>query len=180
MPSYVALLRAVNLGGDTTRRSVDLHAAVEGDPIADVRPVLQSGNLVFRAPARPAAELEREIERRLAARFARPTTVFVRSAAEWAELVDGNPYPAEAERDPAHLLVTVTKRPPAAAAWPRLRAVIVGREQFAPGPGCVYVVYPDGIGTSKLTTARIELALSTPVTARNWNTVGRLAGLVEG
>lgn len=179
MPRYVALLRAVNLGGNTTRRSVDLRTAVEGDPIRDVRTVLQSGNLVFDAPARAAGELEREIERRLAARFARPTVVFVRTAAEWLELLAGNPYRAEAARDPAHLLLTVTKREPPAAAWPRLRAVIVGRERFTPGPRCAYLVYPDGIGTSKLTPARIELALGAPVTARNWNTVGRLAALLE-
>lgn len=40
-----------------------------------------------------------------------------------------------------------------------------------------YIVYPDGIGRSKLTTALIEKHLGTRVTGRNWNTVRKLATL---
>jgi uncharacterized protein (DUF1697 family) len=39
-------------------------------------------------------------------------------------------------------------------------------------------VYPDGIGTSKLTNAIIERKLGMNGTARNWNTVLKLAAAV--
>jgi uncharacterized protein (DUF1697 family) len=58
-----------------------------------------------------------------------------------------------------------------------LRAGIAGREVVAPGSRHLYVVYPDGAGESRLTAAVIDSKLGTRCTARNWNTVLKLAAL---
>ena len=64
-----------------------------------------------------------------------------------------------------------------ASAMAALRAAIVGREVVAAGARHLYVVYRDGAGASRLTAAVIDSKLGTRCTARNWNTVRKLAAL---
>src|SRR5205823_5130806 len=114
--------------------------------------------------------LEKLLEKNLEA------AVFVRTAAEWAKIVARNPFPAEAKSDPGHLIVMLLKDEKDVAA---LQAAIVGREIMRADGRQLYIVYPDGQGTSKLTNAVIERKLGTRGTARNWNTVLKLAALTE-
>jgi uncharacterized protein (DUF1697 family) len=72
----------------------------------------------------------------------------------------------------------VFKHAPNAADVKALRAAISGREILEVIGASAYVVYPDGIGRSRLTTALIEKALGTRGTGRNWNTVVKLASLM--
>jgi uncharacterized protein (DUF1697 family) len=88
-----------------------------------------------------------------------------------------NPFPAEAERDPAHLTVVFLKDAPKAKAVEALAAAIRGREVIQADGRHLYAYYPDGVGRSKLTHALIESKLGTRGTARNWNTVLKLAQL---
>jgi uncharacterized protein (DUF1697 family) len=67
------------------------------------------------------------------------------------------------------------KDEPPADAIAALRKAIVGRESIAADERQLYIVYPDGIGRSKLTTSLIEKRLATRGTGRNWNTLVKLA-----
>ncbi len=174
---YVGLLRAVNLGSGSTIHMADLQAAMRAAGFDDVRTWLQSGNVVFRDATGETAQIEQRIERHLAQRCQLSTQVFVRTAAEWREVIRGNPFPSEAKVDPSHLLVATLREAPSSDAWGALRAAIVGRERTAGAGRHAYIVYPDGIGRSKLTTGVIERALATRSTSRNWNTVTRLGEL---
>jgi uncharacterized protein (DUF1697 family) len=179
MTLHIALLRAVNVGGTAAVKMADLKAMARDMGFEDVQTVLQSGNLVFRAPAGKDAALEERIEAALEKTFKLKTTVIVRSAGAWAKLVDGNPFGAEAKADPSHLLVMPLKAKPAHGAEAALQAAIKGREEARVIDDAAYIVYPDGIGNSKLTIAVIERALGVTGTARNWNTVTKLAALAE-
>ena len=97
----------------------------------------------------------------------------------WEAIVRGNPFRREAEDDPAHLVATVLADAPVAEAWGSLRAAIVGRERLAAGERHAYIVYPDGIGRSKLTAQLIERHLGVRGTSRNWNTVCALQRLLQ-
>src|SRR5262249_42069467 len=101
----------------------------------------------------------------------------VRSAAEWQKIVARNPFPEEAKNDPAHLLVMVLKTAPPAKKVEALRAAIEGPEIVRCDGKQLYIVYPDGIGRSKLTVALIEKKLDSRGTGRNWNTALKLAAL---
>ena len=180
MSLYVALLRAVNVGGTAAVKMADLKAMAGDMGFDAVQTVLQSGNLVFRAASGKDRGLESRIEAELERRFKLKTTVIVRSAGAWAKLVDGNPFGAEAKADPSHLLVMPLNAEPAAGAEAALQAKIKGREEARVVGDVAYIVYPDGIGRSKLTIAVIERALGVVGTARNWNTVMKLAALVGG
>ena len=154
----------------------DLRSMVSELGFSDVRTLLQSGNLVFRgagADAEVEAALEAESERR----FGYQADYFVRTLDEWNAVVSANPYPDEARDDPAHLAVLTLKSPISNAEVAALNAVIKGRERAAGDGRAVYIVYPDGMGESKLTNTVVERALGVRATARNWNTVLKLAAL---
>lgn len=171
MRRSIVLLRAVNVG-DSALRMATFAQALADAGCASVRTVGASGNAVVEtASSLQGATLEAKVEAALARRAGLRTEAFAREGEEWDRLIRDNPYAAEAHDDPAHLLVVVLKSRPAQDAWTRLAEAVVGRERTAPGERHAYIVYPDGIGRSKLTAARIDRALGVPGTGRNWNTV---------
>ena len=175
MSSFAVLLRAVNLGGSTRVPMATFRAALEGWGYERVETILQSGNAVLRSPTGTAAAIERRLDREGPARLGVPTTFFVRSADDWRRIVAANPFPREAAADPAHLVVVFLKTAAPPGAWARLREAISGRERATGHRTEGYIVYPDGIGRSRLTPSIVERALETRVTARNWTTVQRIA-----
>jgi uncharacterized protein (DUF1697 family) len=142
------------------------------------RTLLQSGNAVFESRRLPSA-LEGLIAAGITERFGLATDVFVRTAREWDAALAANPFPREAKDDPSHLLVMPLRDAPSAASVEALRASIRGRERVTVVGRQAFLVYPDGIGRSKLTLTHIESRLGTRGTARNWNTAGKLAALAR-
>jgi len=177
MITCVALLRAVNVGGHQKVAMSALRASVSDMGFSDVRTLLQSGNLVFRSAAATALGLEQRLEAEAARRLALQTEFFVRSAEEWAALIAANPFLEQARQDPSHLLVMFLKGAPGPVEVAALRAAVTGAEVVHVQGREAYVVYPNGIGRSRLTSALIEKKLGTRGTGRNWNTVVKLAAL---
>ena len=173
----IALFRAVNVGGRKAT-SAELRALAEDLRLEDARTLLQTGNLVFRS-ARRGAELEAEIEQAFAARFGYAADVIARTDDEWRAALAANPHAAMAEHDPGHLIVMALKSTPEPHAVAALQTAIPGRETLAAVGRELFVAYPDGIGTSKLTGALIERRLKVRGTARNWNTATKLAAMLK-
>jgi uncharacterized protein (DUF1697 family) len=174
---HVALLRSVNVGGRNSIAMAALRDFAGQLGLLEARTLLQSGNLVFRLGRRPGAGLERLLEREARALLSLETAFFVRTAEEWTGVITSNPFPAEAKRDPAHLVVVVLKEPPGPGTGQALREAVAGRETLQVVGREAYVFYPDGIGNSRLTISLIERKLGTAGTARNWNTVLKLGAL---
>lgn len=170
----MALLKGINVGGHRRIAMADLRVALTDAGFDDVRTVLASGNVVLEAPKTETADLETRLEAALAGALGVTTHFMVRDAAEWSAMIAANPFPDEAEREPGRLLVLVMKTlldQSKATAYldsydgPE-RIEILGRE--------VFIHYLDGQGTSALSLPRLGNG-----TARNWNTVTRLATLLE-
>lgn len=178
MAIHVGLLRAVNLAGLNKVGMADLRDLLTAIGMEDVRTLLQSGNVVFRSGAQTAAQLEAVLEKALAKRLGLETEFFVRNAADWKAMIAANPFPAEAKRDPGHLLVLFLKDAPPAENVTALQNAIKGREVVKAKGRQLYAVYPDGVGRSRLTSALIERKLGMRGTGRNWNTVLKLGALV--
>jgi uncharacterized protein (DUF1697 family) len=177
---HLALLRGINVGGHKQISMADLRDLLTQLGLADVRSVLQSGNLVFGATGRTSAQLERLLETEAEKRLALKTDFFVRTAKEWQGVVAHNPFRKEAARDPGHLVVMFLKDASRATGVEALQQAIKGREVVAARSKRLYIVYPDGIGRSRLTNAVIDKQLGTRGTGRNWNTVRKLAALAAG
>jgi uncharacterized protein (DUF1697 family) len=179
MTTHIGLLRAVNLAGHNQVAMADLRELLEELGMRDVRSLLQSGNLVFRADGRTTSQLERLVEAATAKRLAVETDFFVRTAKDWQAIIAANPFPEQARRDPSHLLVLFLRDEPGREAGTALQRAITGRELVRVEGRQAYAVYPDGIGRSRLTTAVIEKHLRTRGTGRNWNTVLKLGALAR-
>jgi uncharacterized protein (DUF1697 family) len=174
---HVALLRAVNVGGRSVPMG-ELRAMFARLGFGDARTLLQSGNVVFEAGAKKGAALEALLEAETEKRFALRADYLVRTPREWSEAIAKNPFPKEAAADPAHLVLMPLKSAPGKTQAAALDAAIAGRERAKVVGRALYLVYPDGIGRSKLTISVIEKALQTRGTARNWNTVLKLQALL--
>jgi len=179
MTIHVALLRGINVGGHKQVAMADLRDLLTRQGFTDVRSLLQSGNLVFRSNARSGAQLERLLEAEAEKRLGVQADFFIRTAEECKAIIAGNPFREEAERDPGHLLVMFLRVAPKLKDVEALQAAIAGPEVVRAQGRHAYIVYPDGIGRSRLTHTLIEKKLGTRGTGRNWNTVVKLGALAQ-
>ena len=179
MTIHVALLRAINLGQHNKVGMDELRELFAELGFSDVRSLLQTGNLVFGSNVRTGMQMERSLEVAAKQRLGLDTDFFVRTAKEWKAIVAGNPFRDAAKSDPAHLVVMFLKDAPDRKSVAALQEAIAGRELVRAKGRHAYIVYPDGIGRSRLTSALIEKKLGTRGTGRNWNTVLKLGVLAE-
>jgi uncharacterized protein (DUF1697 family) len=175
---YAALLRGINVGGNKKVPMADLRAMTAKLGFDDPKTLLQSGNLVFSAKAQPMAKLEALLEDATKKHIGVECSYLLRSADEWAKIVATNPFTNEAKSDPARLAVTFCREAPGAPALKVLRAEARGEEDFEVVGRELFAWYPDGMGTSKLALALSKNRLGTICTARNWNTVMKVAALL--
>jgi uncharacterized protein (DUF1697 family) len=179
MTRYVALLRAINVAGHNSVPMAALRKLLTDLGVSEPRTLLQSGNVVFDAAGKSAAKLEGEFEQASRGRLELEISYFIRTAAEWQAIIEDNPFPDAAQNDPGHLVVMCLTATPARARVAALQAAIRGRETIAAAGKQLYIVYPDGIGRSKLTGKLIEQHLGTLGTSRNWNTALKIAEMLK-
>jgi uncharacterized protein (DUF1697 family) len=177
MSPHIALLRGVNVGGRKVLKD-DLLGLAEDLGFEDAKTLLASGNLVLWGRAEADADLERRLEDGLEKRMGLRTEFFVRTPAELKAIIDANPYPDEAGSHPNHLLVHFMKAPLRDGDEATLRAAITGPESFKVGTRELYIDYPVDVGHSMLDRDWKKTKRAPLGTARNWNTVLKLAAMV--
>ena len=175
---YVALLRGINVGGNKMVSMADLRQLCQKIGFHDPATFLQSGNLIFDVIGQRSSSLEKLLERETARRLKIEVDFVVRSAKEWLRAMRANPFPDEAKSDPGRLVVMFMKKD-FDPNLPTLQAAIRGPEVTKAVDKQLYVVYPNGIGRSKLTHGLIEQKLGTRGTGRNWNTVSKLWAIIN-
>lgn len=178
MTAFVALLRAVNVGGTGIIKMADLRAICEGIGFRNVKTLLQSGNVVFDAKGSDKAVAKKLADAIEASHGFRPAIV-VRTADEMADAMKRNPFRAEEKSDPSHVLIAFMAETPASGASDRIAAIKVGTERLHLSGRELFAYYAAGIGTSKVTNTVLEKALGVKATARNWNTLTKLLELAR-
>jgi uncharacterized protein (DUF1697 family) len=178
MPSFVALLRGVNVGGSRKLPMKDLAALLAGLGLEDVVTYIQSGNVVFRAPAGGRPKLVRRIEEAIAEEFGLDVTVMLRTGPELARIVDANPY-LDGGAEISKLHVAFLDRKPPQAAVARLDPERSPPDEFAVRGTEIYLRFPAGYGRTKLGGDYFERVLGVRATARNWRTVTKLLELAS-
>jgi uncharacterized protein (DUF1697 family) len=178
--AYVALLRAVNVGGRNSVSMPKLRDALSEHELDDVQTVLQSGNVLFTSSKSEAA-VTKLVRETIATTFGLEGAVLVRSATELASVTKQNPFVKRGEeRDPKTLHVAFLEKPPAKEAVAKLDPGRSPPDAFDVHGREVYLSYPKGSGRTKLNLAYLERVLGVEGTARNWRTVQRLAELLNG
>ena len=153
MTIQIALIRGINVGGHQAVAMSDLRDLLTQLGFESARSLLQSGNLVFRSDAQRSAGLERLLETEAEKRLGIHADFLVRNAKEWQKVVARNPFRKEAERDPSHLVVMFLKAAANVKDVKAVQAAIAGPEIIRADGRHLYIVYPDGIGKSRLTNA---------------------------
>jgi uncharacterized protein (DUF1697 family) len=164
MPRYVALLRAVNVGGTGKLPMADVRAICRDAGFTRVETYIASGNVIFESKS-AASKVKTELEARLLAYAKKPIGVVLRTAAEMAAVLKANPFPKTEPK--FNYAIFLDQRPPRDALK---NAVGQNDEEMRLGDREIFVHYPSGMGRSKL---RIPAAKTG--TARNMNTVAKLA-----
>jgi len=177
--TYVALLRAVNLGSTRRVPMATLRETLTDAGYEDVRTHLQSGNVLLSSPTRSAASLGKALKRMIEDAFGIHVDVAVRSGRQITSVARSHPF-GTARVDAAKLHVAFLTAKPTAAAAKKLRDLDFGREQFVLRGTEIYLHYPNGLGRSKMTPAIFERTLRIPATVRTWRVVNRLAELAAG
>ena len=168
MTAYIALLRAVNVGGTGKLPMAELKAICEAAGFKNVRTYIASGNVVFESGA-SAAKIKALLEVRLKSYAGKPVGVIVRDARELAAVLKANPFPKAA---PHFVHAIFLDEPPPKDAL--AHAIGCKNEEMRLSTREIFVHYADGAGTSKL---RVPAAKTG--TARNMNTVAALVKLAN-
>jgi uncharacterized protein (DUF1697 family) len=168
MSRYVALLRAVNVGGTGKLPMSELKAMCRDAGFARVATYIASGNVVFESKVAPS-RVKAMLEERLRAYVGKPVGVVVRTTAEMRAILKANPFP---KAEPKATYVIFLDKPPA----PDALAQVSGQkdEQLRLGQREIFVHFPGGMGRSKLRIAEAKTG-----TARNMNTVAKLAEMAS-
>jgi uncharacterized protein (DUF1697 family) len=183
MPRYLALLRGINVGGHNKVAMSDLRDLAAGLGHADVATYIQSGNLLFTTAETDPAKLADALELEIAARLAMRPAVVVISAAELAQVIADNPFPAEANPRCLHAVFrrdAVDAALAAAVADAVRQARRAGQDDDAAIVGrTLYLRTPNGLGRSDLAARLLNSRQQAAGTARNWATVTRLMAMLE-
>ena len=167
MTSYVALLRAVNVGGRKLAMA-DLKALAGDAGLDNPRTFIASGNLLVTS-AKGETAISRLLEAALEAHMGVEVPVMVRTARELAEVVRANPFADEPGSKVVAIFLDAT---PPKDVVEKARGIV--DERLALGRREIYVHFPNGVGRSKL-----KFPAQSGGTARNMNTVLKLAEMAK-
>jgi len=173
---YVALLRGINVGTAKRISMAGLRSLVEGLGYANVRTLLNSGNVVLTGNAKSSDEVGAKIEKELVRKLGISSRITVLTGAEIATIVKDNPLSKIAD-NPSRLLISIITNPADIAKLKTLAKQDWGKEAIAVGKRVVYLWCPDGILASQVAVA-VGKALGTGVTSRNWATITKLHAMM--
>ena len=161
MPTFIALIRGINVGGNKKLSMAELRSVCESLGYTNVRTLLNSGNVIFEAKKAKAADIEKALP--IGAR------VILRTPAELKKAIERNPLTGQPNR---LMIMFLESTPKGGLEWP-------GPEKLHLDGAHAYLYYPTGAGTSKLSNTFIERKLGVAGTTRNLNTLNKLLTLTH-
>lgn len=177
MPTYIVLLRAVNVGGTGKLPMEDFRNMLEDLGFRNVKTYIQSGNAVFDATG-SAAKVTHSISAGLEKLLGAPVGVILRTHEQLTRVISGNPFAAEAAANGAQVHAAFLAGPAGKEAEAALAAIVAKyptrRDRYHLDGDTIYFHFPDGAGETKFSGKTLDKALGVAATARNWNTVLKL------
>jgi uncharacterized protein (DUF1697 family) len=174
---YIALIRGINVGGRQQLAMADLRAVLAGLGCTGARTLLQSGNAVFDAEGRPAGRLEQDIAAGIAELAGLSVRCLVREQAELDAVIAANPFGHVTDGARLYALFLSDQPDPRLVREHDPAGLDPGR--ISVGDRVIYHWVPDGYSNAPLVAPYTEKKLAVAVTARNWNTVTKLAALAS-
>lgn len=190
MPTHVALLRGINVGGKKKVAMADLRSVVGELGHADVSTYINSGNVLFTPQplGRDSADLAREMAEAIAAKLGVSASVVIVTRDELAQVIADYPYPQEP--DPKRVHAVFLSAPPSPELLGKIDAAVAAaaakgaRDSVTASGRTLYLHTPDGFGRSEVSEATMRIVAAPKAglvgTARNWATVNKLLALCDG
>jgi len=178
MPTYIAMLRGINVSGQKSIRMEQLRGMFEAMGLQQVTTYIQSGNVIFESEPSEPSGLETQIEEAIKHTFGYDVPVLIRATSEMEAILAANPFPPSSDSG-AKLYVTLLANKPAPEAVTKLQSVQNDVDQFYVVDRQVYIVSMN-YGKSKFSNTFIEKKLGVKATTRNWETMCKLSQLAVG
>jgi uncharacterized protein (DUF1697 family) len=186
MPTHVAVLRGINVGGGGKVPIAELRELLTKLGHSDVKTYIQTGNIIFTPSHHDNEKLAAELRDAIKAEFGVNTSAVVLTRAELSEVISANPYPDEPNPKWVHGVFLLAK--PQQAQHDRVAEAVAAaagrgsRDEATIVGKTLYLHTPDGFGTSELAKDLLMKNRRDPLasgTARNWSTITKLAALCE-
>jgi uncharacterized protein (DUF1697 family) len=177
MPTFVALLRGINVGKAKRVPMAELRALLSGLGYTGVATLLNSGNAVFHAPSGTPAKHAAGIAAAISTQLKVEVPVVVKSASELAVIISQSPIEAEPEEH-SRFLVAFVQDTKTLSGFAAIESLVAPPEQFVVGKNAAYLLCPRGILESKAWEALLGKA-GKSATTRNWATILKLQALAS-
>jgi len=185
---YIALLRGINVGGNHMIKMADLKSLLETFGLKRVQTYINSGNILFdtdekagkeagQEAGQEADELRKRIEQEIEVGFGFPAPVVLRTAAEWAQIVEQCPFRADELQSGESIHLSLLLQPPAPSEKAAILSLQGYSDEFLIKDQEIYFYFRQSILDSKLLINLQKLKI--PMTMRNWKTVIKLAQLSQ-
>jgi len=173
---YIALLRGINVGGNTMVKMADLKSSIEKLGFKNVVSYINSGNLAFDVTKSTEEKICTKIEKAIEKEFGKPIKVMVREQSSIKKVLDSNPFHGSYEtHKQMHVLFLKDKMPKDDRE--QLKAASTDQEKFEVIDREIYALLKGGMAESLMGRGLIEKKFKVSTTARNWRTVEKLAEL---
>lgn len=179
MPTYISILRGVNVSGKNLIKMPALKAMYEQLGFDKVTTYVQSGNVIFTGKTAEPNKLEKKIAQQIAKTFACEVPVIVLPLNTLTKVITKNPLAKDEALDPKFLHVTFLATKPKPYELNALEGKLQRGERISVSGQAVYLYCPNGYGTSKLTNNFLESRLGVVATTRNWRTTNELLRLAQ-
>lgn len=176
MNTYIALLRGINVVGNNQLPMKELVSILEKLGYENVQTYIQSGNVVFGSKKKMGDKDAGKIGKAILNKKGFEPKILILSPSQLSDAVKNNPYPTDIGT--ALHLFFLESQPPKPN-LEKLEQIKIDSERFKLTKEVFYLYAPEGVGRSKLASS-VEKLIGVPATARNWNTVCKIASMVEG
>jgi uncharacterized protein (DUF1697 family) len=175
MKKYISLLRGINVSGHKLIKMADLRGLYQDLGFENVVSYIQSGNVIFDAPAGSPASIRSAIQAAILQRYEFSVPVAIRTPDQLGKFIKQCPFgEIDLQADGTKYNLSFFTKKPSASAIKHLQEFVNPPEQIIVMGSEAYLHYPNGCARSKLTNKLIEGKLKVEATARNWKTVHRL------
>lgn len=175
---FIALLRAVNVGGKNSIKMIDLRKVLSQNNYMDIQTYIQSGNIIFKHKEKDKEKISQNLHEIIKQNFNLDIPVFVYSYRDFLELTATNPFNEESKTEPTKVLVSFILKTPATLNYKEVLNGIV-YEQYVTKTNYIFIYCPLGYGKSKLNNNYIEKKLKVKATTRNWKTILKILEILN-
>lgn len=179
MPTFISILRGINVSGQKLIKMEALKEMYEKLGFTSIQTFIQSGNVVFRSENSDPVSLEKMISQQILKSTGFEVPVIVLGIEELTEIINKNPFIHDKTKDISLLHVTVLAGSPQLVNFDKLNEKKSTGEEFAWIGRAIYLYCPVGYGRTKLTNTFLEKTLKVSATTRNWKTTLELMRIAE-